>query len=69
MHNIEIAGLQFRYLAGIHSVGIISPRGRKYRFPLNTVQSNPRFRVQNGTSDGRVSPQEIADFILKRHLK
>lgn len=69
MHNLEIVGMQFRYLAGIHSVGIISPRGRKYKFPLNVVQSNPKFRIQNGTSDSRIAPEEVAAFIAKHHLK
>lgn len=69
MHRLIIGKLKYTYLAGHHAVAIITHRGQKHQFPIEKVQSDPRFRVQNGTSDGRIAPQEVAAFILKRRIR
>ena len=68
MHRLVLGGLKFTYLANHHAVGIITHSGRKFVFPLKKVQSNPKFRSQNGTSDGRISSNEVAEFIIKNRL-
>ena len=69
LYKLDIGKLQYKYLASPHVIAIITPSRRIRKFPLYRVQSNPKFRVQNGTSDGIISPEEVAAFILRHRLK
>jgi len=69
MYRLIIGGLKYTYLASHHVVAIITDKGHKYRFRIETVQSNPKYRIQNGTADARIAPEEVAAFILKHHLR
>lgn len=69
MYKLEIGKLQYKYLVGPHVVAIITPKRKICKYLLSRVQSNPSLRIQNGTADSRVSPEEVADFIVKHRLK
>jgi hypothetical protein len=69
LYKLEIGKLKYKYLASPHVIAIITPNRKIRIYPLEKVQSNPKFRVQNGTSDGRIAPEEVAAFILRHRLK
>ena len=49
MYKLEIGKLKYKYLASPHVIAIITPNRKIRIYPLEKVQSNPKFRVQNGT--------------------
>ena len=69
MYRLIIGKLKYTYLVSHHVIAILTSTGQKYVFPLKKVQSNSKFRIQNGTADGRISAEEVAAFILRRHLR
>lgn len=69
MYRLEIGKRSYRYLVGSAVVAIITPEGKKYLRKLNEIQSSAEKRIQNGTSDGRLSPDEVADYILKNGIR
>jgi hypothetical protein len=69
LYKLEVGKLKYKYLASPHIIAIIAPSRKIRKYPLHVVQSNPKFRVQNGTSDGIISPEEVAAFILRHRLK
>ncbi len=71
MYHIELGSLKYKYLVGNHTVAIITPSKKKHVTPIESVR-NEEFssnRTQNGTADGRISPEEIAAYVLKLKLK
>ena len=76
MHHVTVGKWNFRYIVGPHSVGIISPTRAKYTVPIDAVRQaallNPGIATYDdlpGSSDNRVSPGEIASYILAQQLK
>jgi hypothetical protein len=69
LYKLDIGNLQYKYLASPHVIAIITPKRKKRVYKLEEVQSNPKFRIQNGTSDSIIAPEEVAAFILRRRLK
>jgi len=80
MHKIDLPILrnnqtaQFRYLVGPYTVGIITPTRQKH------IASIPKIRAawtgapiaadtRNGMHDRRITPEEIANYILISRLK
>lgn len=69
MYRLEVGNAKYKYLASPHVIAIITPTRKTRIFKLAEVQSNPSLRVQNGTSDARIAPEEVAIFILKNRHK
>jgi hypothetical protein len=76
MHHVQIGLWKFRYIVGPHSVGIISPTRAKYTATIEAVRQaalvNPGAVTYDdlpGSSDVRVTPGEIASYILSQQLK
>lgn len=63
--------LKYRYLPGAYTVGIITPSRKKHLFPIHEVtgrKENHRQGTENGLADSRISPEEIAAFVIKNRL-
>jgi len=71
MYRIEIKNLKYTYLVGNYTVAIIPPSGKKHIAPLDVVRNEElaKNRIQNGTADGRISPDEVVAYILHQELK
>jgi hypothetical protein len=78
MYKIPVSGhkdkppLIYTYLVGTHSVGIITPSRKRYLFLIHEVSGRPeghRLPGNDGSSDSRLHPDEVAAFVLKRGLK
>lgn len=78
MYKFEIAvapnraPLKYTYLVGNHTVGIITPSRKRLMFPIHEVSGRPegqRLPDSTGSADGRLHPDEIAAFVLRRGLK
>jgi len=69
MYNIEVLGMKFRYVVGSFSVGIVSSKGKKHTVGLDDIR-NPEVtcRGHNGSSDDRLTPSEVAAYVLKNKL-
>lgn len=75
MYYIEIGGkpdgtqrLKFSYIIGAFTVGIITPSRKKHVFKITEVSGrleNPRL---GGNSDSRLTPDELAAFVIKHKL-
>ena len=80
MHTIELAILpkgalaKYRYLVGPYTIGIIPPTRRKHIVSIQTVReawtgAEIPVDTRNGMHDRRVTPEEIANYILRTRLK
>ena len=60
----------FTYFVGNHHIAIIPPSRKKHVTRLAFVQNEELSsnRSQNGTADGRISPEEVAAYVLKNNL-
>ena len=70
--NPEKAPLRYRYLVGSHTVGIITPTRKKHLYLIAEVSGRPygsRAGAEDGTADSRLSPAEVASFVLRNGLK
>lgn len=79
MHTIELAILlgkqpaKYRYLVGPHTIGIIPPSRQKHIVSINKVRAawtgaEIAIDTRNGMHDARVTPEEIANYILTTRL-
>jgi hypothetical protein len=76
MYVIEIASqsgkpLRYQYLVGSYTVGIITPSRKKHVFRIGTVTGRPfndRLAGNDGTANCRLSPEEVAEFVITRRL-
>lgn len=71
MYYIEVLGLKYRYLVGIHNVGIVSPTRKRYLRRIDEVSgraAGTRTGINNGTSDSRLTPEEVAAYVIKNKL-
>jgi hypothetical protein len=72
MYHIEIGTLKYRYLVGTYTVGIITPSRKRHLLRIDQVTGRPagsRTGVNNGTADSRLTPEEVAEYVLKNKLK
>lgn len=80
MHTIELAILpnkaaaRYRYLVGPYTIGIIPPSRQKHIVSIPTVRAAWTgapipVDTRNGMHDRRVTPEEIANYILLTRLK
>ncbi len=71
MYRIEIGKGIYTYLVGNHTVAIITPSRKKHIAYLHAVRDEKlsENRIQNGTADGRIAPEEIVAYVLKLDLK
>lgn len=69
MYKIEVLGLVYRYIVGSYSAGIISPNRKKHLVNLSDIR-DPEVadRGHNGSSDDRLTPDEVAAYVLKNKL-
>lgn len=77
MYHFEIgnvegkAPLKYRYLPGSYTVGIITPSRKRHVFPIHEVtgrRENHRQGTENGLADSRISPEDVAAFVIKHKL-
>lgn len=70
MYNIEIAGMKYRYIVGPFSIGIVTPSRKRYIVPMMDIL-NPFLsrHPKNGSADDRLSPDEVAAYVLRCKLK
>jgi hypothetical protein len=77
MYKIEISAnpdkppLKYTYLVGAYTVGIITPSRKRYFFPIHVVSGRPfgsRIGENDGFADSRLSPNEIAAYVIKHRL-
>lgn len=70
MYHIEVGGLKYLYLVGPYTIGIVTPSRKRYIVYLDKVR-DPRItdRPVNGMSDSRVTPEEVAGYVLTNRLK
>lgn len=71
MHRITIGRWSFRYIVGNHTVGIVPPSRKKHIATIKTVRkgvTGPTGLEENGLADNRVSPEEIAAYIVAKQL-
>jgi hypothetical protein len=78
MYKFEIAvakdraPLKYTYLVGAHTVGIITPSRKRFEFAIHEVSGRPeghRLPPNDGSTDSRLHPDEIAAFVVRRNLK
>jgi hypothetical protein len=74
MHHITVGKWNFRYIVGPHSVGIITPTRVKHTATIVDIRAasiNGAVTYDDlpGSSDIRVTPGEIASYILAHQLK
>jgi hypothetical protein len=79
MHKIDLPVLRgnktacYRYLVGNHSVGIISPTRKKHLATIEKVKSMWTGApvvpdILYGQYDRRITPEEVANYILLMRL-
>jgi hypothetical protein len=73
MTIIEIGKWKYKYCVGPFTVGIIPPSGHKHCATIEKVQGDGKLaetrNSQTGTGDGRVSPDEVAAYIVAQNIK
>ncbi len=80
MHTIELPVLRenklacYRYLVGPYTIGIITPTRQQHLVSIEKVRASwtgapIAADTRNGMHDRRVTPEEIANYILKARLK
>lgn len=79
MYKIEISApgsnrppLKYTYLVGSHTVGIITPSRKRHLLQIHEVtgrREGSRIGENNGFADSRLSPDEVAAYVLKHNLK
>lgn len=71
MYTFEIGSLKYRYVVGSYNCGIITPSRKRIMVLLADIQ-NPSVRVdepKNGSADDRLSPEEVAAYVIANKLK
>lgn len=70
MNRVKVGKWEFRYVVGNHSVGIISPTRKKHHITLTELHGAPNVRngINNGMSDDRATPEQVAAYIVKNRL-
>jgi hypothetical protein len=80
MHKIDLpvlrnnATARFTYMVGSYTVGIITPSRQKHIVPIGAVRAAWKGApiaadTRNGMHDRRITPEEIANYILISRLK
>ncbi len=73
MYRIQIGKGLYTYLIGNQTVAIISPSRKKLEVTFAVLKEafagTPITYIQNGTSDGRIAPEEIVAYVLKYGIK
>jgi|GEM_PF-6317545 len=71
MYRIVIGKGTYKYIVGNYTIAIITPSKKKHLALLSAVRDEKlsQNRTQNGTADGRISPEEIVAYVLKHDLK
>jgi hypothetical protein len=80
MHKIDLPILRnnqtarFTYMVGNYTVGIITPTRQKHIAPIGVIKSMwkgvpPVPDTCNGMHDRRITPEEIANYIMLSRLK
>jgi len=70
-YRIMFGSLKYTYFVGNHTVAILPPSKKKHLASFAAIASEELSsnRSQNGTADGRISPEEVAAYILKHNLR
>lgn len=75
MYHIQIKDLSYKYVVGSVSVGIVTPGRKKHVISIQTITQNTDHLAINpcsgegaGTADTRVSPRQIAEYIITNKL-
>ena len=68
MQKITVGKLQFRYIVGANTVGIITSTGKKHIPRIAEVRQESTRPANNGTPDYRVTPEEVASYIINNRL-
>jgi hypothetical protein len=73
MIRMQVGKWEFRYIVGPYTVGIITPTRQKYTVEIPRIV-DPKNRVGLesavlGSADNRVTPTEVANYILAHQLK
>ena len=71
MYHIEVMGLKWCYLVGVHNVGIVSPTRKSYVRRIDEISGRPANSttgIKNGTADSRLTPEEVISYVLEHKL-
>jgi len=71
MTNIEIGKLKYKYLVGTYTVGIITPSRKRHMRRIDEVSGRPansHTGIEDGTSINRLTPEEVAAYVIKHKL-
>ena len=72
MYRFSIKGAEYSYLVGSSTVGIISATSHKKYFrtieEVRGSRTTPETGIQNGTSDSRLTADEIAAYVTEHQL-
>jgi hypothetical protein len=71
MQRITIGEWEFRYIVGPYTVGIITPTRKKHVATITEIRAAATgpAEVQDGTPDWRVTPEDIAQYVVANQLK
>ena len=73
MYNLTLPNiLVYRYIIGSTTIGIITPTNKKYFRTITEVKGNRKSAdtgIDNGSCDCKLSPEEIASYVLKHKLR
>lgn len=68
MTRITVGKWDFRYIVGPHTVGIISPTRKKHEASIAAVREGSTRVVDTTVAHERVTPEEVADYIIRMRL-
>jgi hypothetical protein len=70
-YRIMLGSLKYTYFVGNYTIAILPPSKKKHLAQFAAVANKELSsnRSQNGTADGRISPEEVAAYILKQNLR
>lgn len=69
MYHFDIGKLHYKYLVGPYTVGIITPSAQKHFRTIREVRGDrPELVNFDGSSDNRLTAEEIAAYVLKHKL-
>jgi len=78
MHNVSLTvgtrTLKYQYLVGNHTVGIITPKRKRFTVRIGDILREANGLFQNeakpeaGSSDTRVPPESVAAYVMKHKL-
>lgn len=68
MYKLQLGNQTYKYLVGGTQLAVITAAGKKHLIRLAEVEDPAIERVQDGSADGRLSPAEVAEYILAEGL-